>query len=95
MAVNGMAILECRKWQSSILGTGRVAVAYRASVRIALEAVTVSSTAQCAPIPFLLPVCLCTENMRDEMMIIVGVGGVAASPSPPQNPSLVKNLKVD
>ena len=48
MAVNGMAILECRKWQSSILGTGRVAVAYRASVRIALEAVTVSSTAQCA-----------------------------------------------
>ena len=82
MAVNGMAILECRKWQSSILGArpSQRWPAYRARARMAVDAVTVSLPLRCAH-PFLSscsrsPVCLCTENMRDEMLITIKVCAV-------------------
>ena len=103
-----MAILECRKWQSSILGA---VVGRLPGGRIAVEAVTERERGRqslfhrgvrthsfsCSADRV---VCLRVENIHDEMIINIAEDGAAlgvvlAFSASQKNSSLVKNLKVD
>ena len=102
-----MAILECRKWQSSILGAvvgrlpgGRIAVEAvtereRGRQSLFHRAVRTHSFSRSAD----RAVCLRVENIHDEMIINIAEDGAALGVvlafSASQNSSLVKNLKVE